>query len=154
LIVRFGDDIQAGIVTCSTESMNPIFNNRLWALTVAPPWQIEDCEHCVEITEPEGTGAVHISSARKTDGVISSAETFEQIKSECPDEADIEEVTCGDCRGYVSEYADWSSSKYWRKWFVTCRQDLLFISHNCRMGEEEFEIDLVSTLLDSLRSRG
>ena len=133
--------------------MNSVFKSLVWALEAPPPWRIEDCEHCIEITQPEGAGAMHISSARKQAGVVLPSETLAQLKEDCPDDTEVERVTCGDFTGYVAEYVDWQTSSFWRKWFVACRQDLLFITYTCKRGEEELEADEVSELLTSLYYR-
>jgi len=133
--------------------MNPAFKNRVWELEVLPPWRVEDCEHCVEITQPEGTGAMHISSARKKEGAVTEAETLAQLRDDCPDGTNFTKTRCGDFSGYVAEYVDWHTDEFWKKWFVACRQDLLFVTYTCKRGEEELEIEQASALLASLRSK-
>ena len=112
-----------------------------------------DCEHCVEITQPDGVGAIHVSSARKKAGLVAEEEILAQLKSDCPDDTDFESVRCGDFTGYLAEYTDWSSDRFWKKWFVAYRQDLLFVTYTCNRGEEELETSQTATLLSSLRSR-
>ena len=133
--------------------MNPVFKNRVWELVVLPPWRAQDCEHCIEFTQPEGTGALHISSARKLDGAVLDAETLEELKGDCPDGTDFKKVRCGDFTGYIAEYVDWHTGNFWRKWFVACRQDLLFVTYTCKRGEEELEVEQASSMLASLRSK-
>lgn len=79
--------------------MNPVFKHRVWELEVLSPWRVEDCEHCIEITQPEGTGAMHISSARKKEGTVTEAETLAQLKKDCPDGTDFTKTRCGDSTG-------------------------------------------------------
>ena len=133
--------------------MNPVFKNRVWELLVAPQWCVTDCDHCVEITQSEGVGAMHISSARKTQGMVESVEMLEQLKNESPDGTELEEVHCGDFHGYTAEYVDWNSGSYWRKWFVACRHDLLYITYTCKSGDEDLECTVASALLSTLRSK-
>jgi hypothetical protein len=133
--------------------MHPVFKNRVWELDALPPWRVEDCEHCIEITQPEGTGALHISSARKKEGVIAESETLARLQGDCPEDTDSRKVRCGDFSGYVAEYVDWHTDKFWRKWFVACRKDLLYITYTCARGEEDLEVEQASTLLTSLRSK-
>ena len=134
------------------KSMHPVFRNRVWELSVTSPWRATDCEHCVEITQPDGVGAIHISNARKKEGLVTPAETMERTKAECPEDTDVESVSCGDFKGHTAEYVDWHAGSYWKKWFVACRSDLLFITYTCKRGEEELEIAQVAALLASLRS--
>lgn len=133
--------------------MSPAFNNRVWALEAPFPWRIENCEDCIEITQPEGVGAMHISSARKKVGAVLSSETLERLKENCPVEIQAQRVQCGYFSGYVTEFVDWHTNIFWRKWFVAYEQDLLFITYNCERGKEDLEADEASKLLDSLYSR-
>jgi hypothetical protein len=133
--------------------MNPVFKNRVWALEAPPPWLITDCEHCVEITQPEGVGALHISSARKKDARVLDSEALAQLKNDCPEGTDMEKVRCGEFAGYMAEYVDWQGGDFWRKWFIACGHDLLFVTYTCKRGEEELEADAASKLLASLYSR-
>jgi hypothetical protein len=133
--------------------VNPIFNNRVWSFNAPLPWRLEDCEDCVEITQPDGVGAMHISSARKQKGAVLDAEILSQLREDCPDGTEFEKVRCGDFVGYVGEYVDWHTDTFWKKWFVANRSDLLFITYNCKHGEEELEANEASNLLASIRSR-
>ncbi|MBC8038410.1 MAG: hypothetical protein H7X89_14450 [Rhizobiales bacterium] len=134
--------------------MNPAFKNLVWDVTVRPPWRATDCENCIEFTQPEGTGALHVSNARKKAGTVDDGELVAKIKNECPEGTDIEQVRCGDFAGYVAEYTDWHADAFWKTWFVACRQDLLFITYTCKRGEEALEMEDVSILLRSLRWKG
>lgn len=150
-----GLDLAANLQTISMfgKRMNPAFENRVWALDATAPWQITDCEHCIEIAQLEGAGAMHISSARKKAGAVLPSETLEQLKEDCPTDTEVQRVSCGEFTGYAAEYVDWSANAFWRKWFVACGQDLLFITYTCKHGEEDLEVDEASKLLASLYSR-
>lgn len=132
---------------------HPIFNDRSWELEVVAPWSVKDCEHCLEFTQPEGVGTVHISSAWKSSGFVSETETLSQVTEHCPDDAEPEKVRCGAFAGYIAEYVDWQESTYWKKWFVATGRNLLFISYNCPRGDEDLEAEDVTSLLSSLRSK-
>jgi len=51
------------------------FQTTLWQIGVPLTWKAQACNDCVEFTQPEGVGALHISGARKTDGPVLDAET-------------------------------------------------------------------------------
>src|SRR5205823_3370651 len=61
------------------------FQSSWWQIAVPPPWKAEECEECVEITQPEGTGALHISGARKLDGPVLDPEALSQLQENCPE---------------------------------------------------------------------
>jgi hypothetical protein len=133
--------------------MATTFLSTWWRISVPPPWKAEACGESVEIIQPEGIGALHISSARKLEGSVLDEEALSQLQENCPDGAETDRVSCGDFAGHVAEYIDWSTGTFWKKWFVACRKILLFISYNCRRGEEELESTQASALLSSLRCR-
>lgn len=133
--------------------MIPAFESTLWQIGVPHPWKAEGRENCVEFTEPEGVGALHISGARKTGGPVLDTEALSQLRENCPREARADSVTCGDFSGYAAAFIDEGDGHYWKKWFLYCRRVLLFVTYNCRRGEEEFEVQAVSGLLSTLRCR-
>jgi len=133
--------------------MAAAFQSTWWQIAVPLPWAANEFEECVEITQPDGIGALHISSARKLDGSVLQAEALSQLQENCPDGAQTESVRCGDFAGYVADYVDWTGDAYWKKWFLACGQVLLFISYTCKRGDEDLETSQASELLSSLRCR-
>ncbi len=133
--------------------MAPIFQSNWWQISVPAPWKAQEYEECVEITQTEGVGTLHISSARKQAGLVSDTELISQTRENSPEGAETERVKCGDFAGYAVEYVDWNDGFYWKKWFVACRKILLFVSYNCNRSDEDLESASVSVLLSSLRCR-
>ena len=131
--------------------MSLTFQSVWWQISVPLPWRARDSEHCVEITQPKGAGALHISAARKNTGIISQHETLSQLKGDCPEYIEPEQVRCGDFEGFSVDYVNWNESAYWKKWFVASENTLLFISYTCKQGEENLEVEQVEALLSSLR---
>jgi hypothetical protein len=127
------------------------FQTTSWALEVPSPWRITDAEHCAEVTQPEGIGALHISSYRKQEGRVTDSEALNRLKADCPDETDMHESRCGDFAGYWADYQDWHADAYWRKWILYCRSVLLFVSYTCKRGDKDLEADEVAKLLKRLR---
>ena len=133
--------------------MRSIFQSFLWQVAVPRPWKAQDCGDCIEFTQPEGAGALHLSSARKQHGEVLDDEARTQLGQECPDDADTEPVRFGAFTGYGAEYVNWSEGIYWHKWFVRCGRVLLFITYNCKRGDEELERQQVRQILSSLTCR-
>jgi len=133
--------------------MSSTFQSTLWQIGVPLTWKAQACNDCVEFTQPEGVGALHISGAQKTDGPVLDTETLSQLRENCPRDAEAESVICGDFAGYAAAFVDAGDGHYWKKWFLYCRHVLLFVTYNCRRGEEEFEVPRASALLSSLRCR-
>jgi hypothetical protein len=133
--------------------MNPIFSNLTWSLDLPPPWRIEQGDNCFEITQPEGAGVMQIRHARKEAGAVSDPEILAHIQRATPKGTACVKVRCRDFTGYVADYVDWATSRFWRVWFVACGGDRLHIIYTCWKGEEELEAGDASGLLQSLRSR-
>lgn len=133
--------------------MIPAFQSSLWQIDIPHPWKAEGCEDCVEFTQPEGVGALHISGARKTNGPVLDTEALSQLRENCPSDAQVESMTCGDFAGYAAAFIDERDGYYWKKWFLYSGRILVFITYNCRRGEEEFEVQAASELLSTLRCR-
>jgi hypothetical protein len=133
--------------------MAPAFKSTLWQILVPPPWKAEDCEHCIEFTQPEGVGALHISASRKEVGEVLNAESLSALKDNCPENIVPKNASCGEFEGYWAEYIDATSGFYWKRWIVACRKVLLFITYTCPNGEEELEAPQASALLSSLQCR-
>jgi len=133
--------------------MRSTFHSSLWRIAVSHPWRAQQFEECVEITQPEGIGALHISGALKQVGTVSDSETRAQLQRDCPDETDIEPARFGDFIGYGAEYVDWSASVFWKRWIVTSGRVLLCITYNCKRGDEDLELRQVCQILSSLQLR-
>jgi hypothetical protein len=133
--------------------MSSTFQSSLWQIVLPPSWRAQKCEHCVEFTQPEGAAALHISGACKQDGEVSDDETRTQLEEACPENTDMNPVQFGRFTGYGADYVDWNDDVYWSKWFVRNGRLLLFITYNCKRGDEELEITQVSQILSSLEVR-
>jgi hypothetical protein len=133
--------------------MRSTFQSLLWQMSAPRPWHAQNCEHCAEFTQPEGAGALHISGALKHYGDVSDDETRAELQKECPQDTEPERTRFGDFSGYGAEYVDWSNSRYWKKWFVRSGRVLLFITYNCKRGDEELEMAQICQILSSLECR-
>jgi hypothetical protein len=131
--------------------MHPIFSRRAWGLTILEPWRVQEAEGCIEITQPEGIGALHISGARKKAGHVQEDETLSELRSKIGEDTNIERAVLGDFAGYASEETDWHTNRFCKKWFLGYREHLLFVTYTCKQGDEGLELPQVTSLLTSLR---
>ena len=113
---------------------------------------MRDVGDCVEITQPEGTGALHISAARKQSDVA-DADLREFAEAELPSNTPVEPVSVGDFSGVTAEYVDWSTSAFWKKWWIRVGSLMLYVTYTCSRGDEEIEEDDVQRILSSLATR-
>jgi hypothetical protein len=134
--------------------MNSPFEKLAWEVVVSPPWRVLDCGHCIEITQPEGVGGLHISSARKKQGSVTLSELAAKMKSDCPEGTELHQARCGDFVGMVADYVDWNADAFWRVWLLARDRDLLHVTYTCRRGEEDLEAEQASRLLKLLRWKG
>jgi hypothetical protein len=130
-----------------------MFLSSLWQVSVPRPWKVTQFEECVEISQPESTGALHISGARKQVRNVLDNETRAQLQKGCPDATEIQPVHFGDFVGYGTDHVDQNDGAYWKKWFVASGQVMLFITYNCKPGDEDLELSQVCNILSSLKLR-
>jgi hypothetical protein len=133
--------------------MDDIFQSTLWQIAVPSPWEAKKSDECVEITQPEGAGALHISGAIKKLGSVLEDETKAQLQRNCPEDTTAEPVRLGDFVGYGADYVDWSESTYWKVWFVASGRVMLYVTYNCKRGEEDSEVTQVAGILSTLKIR-
>jgi len=122
----------------------------LWQIEIPPPWKAEEFEECVEFTQPEGVGALHISGSQKMDAPLLQSEVLTQLRENCPKNVEVRMVQCGNFTGYATEYINQNKGTYWKTWFIAYRQVLLYVTYNCKAGEEALETPQATALLSSL----
>ena len=133
--------------------MPVIFQSVLWQIAVDPPWKAKQTEHCVEINQPEGIGALHISGSQKRNGFVADDDTLGALKDEIPVDTECNSIQLGDFKGHYAEYVDWSTNCNWKKWIVGCQKVLIFATYHCKRGDEDLEANQVSNILKSLRRK-
>jgi hypothetical protein len=127
-----------------------LYRSSIWQLTVLPPWQLEKADQCVEITQPEGIGALHISAAQKDHGNVSESDLQEFTTKELPEDVQLATASFGKFFGYGASYTDRHTDIFWKKWWLGCGAVMLYVTYNCSRGDEEFELAQVESLLTGL----
>jgi hypothetical protein len=117
-----------------------------------PPWTAHDVGDCIEITLPEGAGALHISAARKQ-AAVADPDLHEFAEEELPSGSSLEPASAGDFVGVSAEYVDWSDTRFWKKWWLRTGPLMLYITYTCTRGDEHIEEDDVERILSSLAVR-
>jgi len=133
-------------------SVATTFRSQSWAVDVPPPWTAHDVEHCIEITRPEGTGALHISAARKQ-SPVADPDLRAFAEEEVPSGTSLESASAGDFVGVRAEYVDWRDSRFWKKWWLRSGSLMLYVTYTCARGDEHIEEDDVERILSSLATR-
>ncbi|PYK96417.1 MAG: hypothetical protein DME32_17705 [Verrucomicrobia bacterium] len=129
------------------------FEAASWTIDIIPPWSAKDVGQCVEITQPEGTGALHISAARKQAGGVADPDLHGVAADALPTDTPVESVSLGDFRGVAGEYTDWNGNAYWKKWWLSSGALLLHVTYTCGRGDEDIEADDVERILSGLGRR-
>jgi len=133
--------------------MGAWFKAGSWTIDIAPPWSAKDVGHCVEITQPEGTGALHISAARKQDRHVADPDLHGIAVDALPIDTPVESVSLGDFQGVAGEYTDWNGNAYWKKWWLSSGALLLHVTYTCPRGDEDIEAEEVERILSGLGTR-
>lgn len=131
--------------------MQYLYQSTLWQLTVLPPWRAQKVEQSVEITQPEGTGALHISEARKQDGVVSESDLRSTAAKDLPQDVELLACSFGGFTGLSASYAALHTGIFWKKWWLRSGAVMLYVTYNCSRGDEEYELDQAEALLAGLK---
>jgi hypothetical protein len=131
--------------------MRPFYQSSLWQMTVLPPWQLQQVDQCVEITEPDGIGAIHISAARKHNGSVSESDLQDSAGQDLPDETELIPVSLGGFTGFSASYIDEHTDTFWKKWWLGSGPVMLYVTYSCDRGDEEFELAQAEEILNQLQ---
>jgi len=134
-------------------NMQNSYQTDLWKLTVSAPWQLRQVDQCIEITQPEGMGAIHISAARKQKGLVSDDDLRNSAAKELPEGEELSEAFFGEFTGFSTSYTDWHTDTFWKKWWLGNRDVMLYLTYNCNRGDEELELPYAEKLLTHLEPR-
>lgn len=125
------------------------FDGDGWVAELAPNWESEEEEDCVAFFDPDGVGALEISTAHKEDGPI-DAEELEEMATKCaPDGVELSACELGCWEGLSASFED--AGDAWRIWCVRSGSCALFITYNCNTDDRGTEDPVVDELLRSIR---
>jgi hypothetical protein len=123
---------------------------RSWSIDVPAGWEHETEDTLDTFFDPDGVGALQISSLTKGGGDVTDAELIESIEdmklAECPRVA----AAFGPFTGYALEklHDDGQAGRYW---FLRAGPLLLFVTYFCDRQDAGKEARIVEKSLNTLR---
>lgn len=123
------------------------YRTDLW--TVNPPehWEAYQEDDYTVIHDPDGVGALHISSFTK-DGDV-TRDDLEAFAAEYADEdITVSDVEYSNFSGINFDYTE--DNNYWQIWFLKSENLMLFITYNSAALDKGFEDEEIGIILNSL----
>lgn len=123
------------------------FQYPLWSINLPDDWEEDHDDEGVTLFNPEGSGALEISTLEQDDEVDDGF--LEYMAAEHLDAgAEPEAVECGDFVGLELSYAD--AEHYWREWYLRAGNLMLYVTYHCPLVYEGREDDEVDAILETL----
>lgn len=125
-------------------------SGRVWSIDVPAGWEHEAEETLDTFFDPDGVGALQISSLTKSDGDVTDAELLESIEDMKLADQPRAATTLGPFAGYALEkvHEDGLAGRYW---FLRAGPLLLFVTYFCEKQVADTEARIVAKALGSLR---
>lgn len=118
-----------------------------WSISYPDEWEGGSDGGVVTIRDPEGPGALQISSCRKPGGFAMS-EVLAAAKLSPAQREFLGEGKWGDFEGFqlISSEGD----VFWRKWWLRKGEVLVFVSYHCPLTHQDAEAQVVNEIMDTL----
>jgi hypothetical protein len=129
-----------------------MFETLHWTVELPAGWEANEEESVATLIAPNGgVGALQISTFVNEDQVVTSKTLLEFAQKEQPTGTVVHLCTVGNMPAAELIYD--RDARSWRKVWMGEGHILLYITYNCRKGEERIEKDQVNFILSSLRLR-
>jgi hypothetical protein len=125
-------------------------HGRAWSITPPKGWERESEDTLDTFFDPDGVGALQISSMTKSSGDVTDADLVESIDDMKLADVPRAKATHGAFTGYAlkKDFDDGQSGQYW---FLRAGPVLLFATYFCPKQDVGREQGLVRKALESLR---
>lgn len=98
-----------------------------WSVELPPDWRVTDHPECLTL-EQSDEGALQLSSAKKSNGVVLLEEVIDYAASMNEGWGSYGSVACGEFSGLFFQYVD--GDRKWGRWFLMYQSTLLFVTYN------------------------
>lgn len=124
--------------------------SELWEIELADGWEVQSVDECVTICHPDGVGALQVSGyTKRTTGEVTRGDLLAATKLDAVVQEHLGEQTWGEFRGFQLVYGQ--GPHFWRKWWLSNENVLLFVTYNCDRKHEDLELQDVNQMVGSLR---
>ena len=126
-----------------------IYQGSGWNLSINEAWHHEESDGVITISNPEGYGALQVSSYLKDSPVV--VNDLKDLASEHIEAG--AKVTFSEINGNQSlTLAFGKDGNFWQEWYVAIGNRALYITYNCSELDIEHEIGIVKTMVASLKA--
>ena len=123
-----------------------------WQLDLALNWEAEVNEQCVTLFHPDGVGALQLSAYQKPNqALVQKDDLLSATKLDPERYRHLGEQDWGEFHGYQLVYA--VDDTFWRRWWLANGPTFLFVTYNCDKADMDAELELINTMLGSLRAK-
>jgi hypothetical protein len=123
---------------------------RSWSIDVPKGWELETEDMLDTFFDPDGVGALQVSSLTKSGGDVTDAELIESIEDMKLADRPRAPAAFGPFTGYALEkvHDDGQAGRYW---FLRAGPLLLFVTYFCDKQDAGKEARIVAKALSTLR---
>jgi hypothetical protein len=118
-----------------------------WELNIEDSWVVEDTDGLISIYNPQGVGALQISSYSKD--LIVTEDGLKELAQEHIDAgAKIDSYIQNDNKALTLAFG--VDGEFWQHWYIAINHQALFVSYNCDVSERSVEIDTIKKIVASI----
>jgi hypothetical protein len=131
-----------------------------YELSLPDQWEVDEEDSPVAIWQPDGAGALQITaeqlphhkSGDEMDCFLALRAFLSSVGHEL-DESSARRFSRDGMQGASTEYIGDGGEEdvFWRVWFLTNQETLLFLTYACRKEDQDAERRPVDEIIDSLR---
>ncbi len=134
-----------------------------YELSLPDHWEADEDDTPVAFWQPDGAGALQVTAEqiprrKESDRMdcFLALRAFLSSTGHELDESSSRRFSRDGLQGACTEYSADAAEEnlFWRVWFVTDQETLLFLTYACREEERELEREAVDSIVDSVRLIG
>jgi hypothetical protein len=118
-----------------------------WELNIEDSWVVEDTDGLITIYNPQGVGALQVSSYSK-DSIVTEYDLKELAQEHIDAGAKVDSYIQHDSK--VLTLAFGVDGEFWQHWYIAINHQALFVSYNCDVSERSVEIDTIKKIVASI----
>lgn len=120
------------------------YTHDTWSIDLPNNWGAEETDECMAFYNPDGVGAIQISTYVKEDGNVSNDDLMEFSEVENPEEADLPYL-----KGIQKTTED--GGDIFINWWLRSGSQLFYVTYICEKGDESIEAEEREYVVYSLR---
>ncbi len=128
---------------------NKKYESNWWSIEYPEEWETEQNEDCTTFYNPDGVGALQISSYRK-DEQISESEIFDVATDDITETNKLQKIKEENYQGFIASYAE--ENDFWKKYYIWKDRIMVYITYNCEIKDKNNEeLTTIENILKTLK---